>query len=254
MSILDVKLLQVDGCPTAPKVLDRLRTLLAGESVQADIEVITVRDENDAIRHRFMGSPSIIINGYDIEIERRHDKPAFGCRIYETMNGPSGMPEDSLITDAIRRAANPSLKVLFLCTGNSCRSQMAEGWTRFLKGDMIDAASAGIETHGLNPRAVAVMAEAGLDISGHRSENVNDMLHIPFDYVITLCGHAFENCPYFPGKAKVLHVGFDDPPKLAADAATVKEALSHYRRVRDEIRTFVETLPGGLFSREQADE
>ena len=94
------------------------------------------------------------------------------------------------------------IKLLFLCTGNSCRSQMAEGWTRHLKSDQIETWSAGIETHGLNPRAVQVMAEAGVDISGHESQNIQDMLDIPFDYVITVCGHAHETCPVFPGKAK----------------------------------------------------
>ncbi|MEJ5311681.1 MAG: arsenate reductase ArsC [Anaerolineae bacterium] len=138
------------------------------------------------------------------------------------------------------------LKVLFLCTGNSCRSQMAEGWARHLKGDEIEVYSAGIETHGLNPNAVKVMAEAGVDISGHRSKHVSEVMHIPFDYVITVCGHAQENCPVFPGRAVVIHHGFDDPPKLAASAKTEEEALSHYRRVRDEIRAFVETLPEAL--------
>ncbi|MFU8780825.1 MAG: arsenate reductase ArsC, partial [Kiritimatiellia bacterium] len=107
------------------------------------------------------------------------------------------------------------VNILFLCTGNSCRSQMAEGWARHLKADTINAYSAGIETHGLNPNAVKIMAEAGIDISGHKSENVKDLLHIPFDYVVTVCGHANENCPLFPGQAKIVHVGFDDPPALA---------------------------------------
>jgi len=106
-------------------------------------------------------------------------------------------------------------KILFLCTGNSCRSQMAEGWTKFLKKDEIDAYSAGIETHGLNPYAVKVMSEKGVDISNHESTNVKDLLHIDFDYVITVCGHANENCPLFPGKTEIIHVGFDDPPKMA---------------------------------------
>jgi len=138
------------------------------------------------------------------------------------------------------------LKILFLCTGNSCRSQIAEGWARALKSDMIEAYSAGIETHGLNPNAVKVMAEAGVDISHHKSENVADLLHIPFDYVITVCGHANEHCPIFPGKAKVVHVGFDDPPKLAVLVTGEEEKLNCYRRVRDEIKTFIETLPEGL--------
>ncbi|NOU36176.1 MAG: arsenate reductase ArsC [Kiritimatiellaceae bacterium] len=138
------------------------------------------------------------------------------------------------------------LKILFLCTGNSCRSQMAEGWARALKSDVIEAWSAGIETHGLNPNAVKVMAEAGVDISGHKSENVADLLHIPFDYVITVCGHANEHCPLFPGKAKVIHVGFDDPPKLAAQVTGEEEKLNCYCRVRDEIKAFIKTLPEGL--------
>ena len=138
------------------------------------------------------------------------------------------------------------LKVLFLCTGNSCRSQMAEGWAKALKSDAIEAYSAGIETHGLNSNAVKVMAEAGVDISGHRSKNVADLMDVPFDYVVTVCGHANETCPMFPGKAKVVHVGFDDPPALAKEAKSEQEALDCYRRVRDEIRAFVETLPQSL--------
>jgi arsenate reductase (thioredoxin) len=142
------------------------------------------------------------------------------------------------------------LKVLFLCTGNSCRSQMAEGWAHALKSDELEVWSAGIETHGLNPNAVKVMAEAGVDISGHKSENVADLLHIPFDVVITVCGHANEHCPMFPGKANVVHAGFDDPPalarELAANGATEEEQLNCYRRVRDEIKAFVETLPDCL--------
>jgi arsenate reductase len=138
------------------------------------------------------------------------------------------------------------LKVLFLCTGNSCRSQMAEGWARHLKADSIEPYSAGIETHGLNPSAVAVMREAGVDIAGHRSKHVDELTDVAFDYVVTVCGHAQENCPVFSGEAKVVHVGFDDPPRLAAEATTEEEALDCYRRVRDEIRRFVETLPEGL--------
>ena len=137
-------------------------------------------------------------------------------------------------------------KILFLCTGNSCRSQMAEGWTRYLKGDQIEPRSAGIETHGLNNYAIKVMAEAGVDISKHQSTNVMDILHIPFDYVITVCDNAAENCPVFPGEAKVIHHGFDDPPKLAQNAGTEEEALVHYRRIRNEIKAFVETLPERL--------
>jgi arsenate reductase (thioredoxin) len=138
------------------------------------------------------------------------------------------------------------LNVLFLCTGNSCRSQMAEGWARALRSDSIKPYSAGIETHGLNPNAVRVMAEAGVDISGQRSKHVDELAEVPLDVVVTVCGHADENCPRFPGNVRVVHRAFDDPPKLARDAATAEEALAHYRRVRDEIRAFVETLPEAL--------
>jgi arsenate reductase len=141
------------------------------------------------------------------------------------------------------------LKVLFLCTGNSARSQMAEGFAHALRGDVIEAYSAGVDPHGINPRAAAVMKEAGIDISGQRSKHVNELMEVPFDYVVTVCGHANETCPIFPGKTKVVHVGFDDPPKLAAGAKTEEDALFHFRRVRDEIRRFVEGLPGGLVSR-----
>ena len=138
------------------------------------------------------------------------------------------------------------LLVMFLCTGNSCRSQMAEGWTRQLKGDVIEAYSAGTDPHGMNPRAIAVMKEAGVDISGHHSKHVDEIAAVPFDYVVTVCDSANEACPVFPGRVKRLHVGFDDPPRLAKNAKTEEEALSHYRRVRDEIRAFVEQLPAAL--------
>ena len=141
------------------------------------------------------------------------------------------------------RSRKRNINILFLCTGNSCRSQMAEGWTRYLKDDIIEPFSAGIETHGVNPFAINVMKEAGVDISHQRSKLVEEFIGKEFDYVVTLCDHANENCPYFPGKSKIVHVGFDDPPKLAQQAKTKEETLVHYRRVRDEIRHFVEKLP-----------
>ncbi|MEA4862971.1 MAG: arsenate reductase ArsC [Victivallaceae bacterium] len=138
------------------------------------------------------------------------------------------------------------LKILFLCTGNSCRSQMAEGWTRALKSDVIEPYSAGIEKHGLNPYAVQVMAECGVDISGRHSKLVSELGGVKFDYVVTVCGNAQESCPIFPGKTKVVHAGFDDPPRLAAACGSEKEKLDCYRKVRDEIKAFVEKLPENL--------
>ncbi|QBG48228.1 arsenate reductase ArsC [Verrucomicrobia bacterium S94] len=142
------------------------------------------------------------------------------------------------------------INLLYLCTGNSCRSQMAEGWTRALKGAEIDVCSAGIETHGLNPNAVKVMAEAGVDISGHKSQHIDEFKDAQIDYVVTVCDHAHETCPFFPGGAKVMHVGFDDPPRMAKEIAekggSEEEQLAAYREVRDQIRAFVETLPDTL--------
>jgi arsenate reductase len=138
------------------------------------------------------------------------------------------------------------LKILFLCTGNSCRSQMAEGFTRAIKGDEIEGFSAGIETHGLNPDAVKVMKEAGVDISSHKSQNITEFKDETFDYVVTVCGHAHETCPFFPGNSKVVHVGFDDPPKLALEFDDEEEKLNCYRKVRDQIKEFVSKLPEDL--------
>jgi len=140
------------------------------------------------------------------------------------------------------------LKVLFLCTGNSCRSQMAEGWARALKGDVIEPYSAGVLPHGLDPRAVRAMAEVGVDISGQRSKHVDTLKETEFDYVVTVCDSAREACPVFPGRTRMVHRDFDDPPILARNARSEEEALAHYRRVRDEIRRFVESLPEGLAS------
>jgi arsenate reductase len=143
------------------------------------------------------------------------------------------------------------MKILFLCTGNSCRSQMAEGWARHLHGEVLEAYSAGIEKHGMNPLAVKVMAEAGVDISGQRSKVIAELPVQQFDWVITLCDHANETCPYFPGRK--IHKGFADPPKLAENADSEEDALQHYRRVRDEIHAFIGTLPALLQAGERND-
>ena len=142
------------------------------------------------------------------------------------------------------------LKVLFLCTGNSCRSQMAEGWARYLKGDIIEAYSAGIETHGLNPNAVKVMAEAGVDISGYRSKNIQEFSNAGLDVIITVCDQARETCPFLAGNFRMIHTGFSDPPQMAREiaehGATEEEQLDCYRKVRDEIKAFIEKLPDSL--------
>jgi arsenate reductase len=138
------------------------------------------------------------------------------------------------------------MKILFLCSGNSCRSQMAEAFTNALRGGEFETRSAGVTPKEIDPRAVKVMAEVGIDISGQRSKDVERFIGQDWDYVVTLCDNARESCPFFPGQVRRVHRGFDDPPYLAQEAASEEEALAHYRRVRDEIRSFVEKLPESL--------
>jgi arsenate reductase len=144
------------------------------------------------------------------------------------------------------QATVPKMKILFLCTGNSCRSQMAEGWARHLRGDRLIAYSAGLEKHGLNPYAVSVMAEAGVDISRQTSKTLEELKGVTFECVITVCDHAHDHCPVFPGNTKVVHAGFDDPPRLTRSLPDSEAKLAVYRRVRDEIRRYVETMPEAL--------
>ncbi|MCS6934036.1 MAG: arsenate reductase ArsC [Chitinophagales bacterium] len=130
-------------------------------------------------------------------------------------------------------------KVLVLCTGNSCRSQMAEGYLRHFAGDQAEIYSAGVEAHGVNPRAVAVMREDGIDISGHTSNLIDEYLHLPFDYVITVCDHARERCPYFPTRAQKFHYNFPDPAKATGSE---EEIMEKFREVRDMIREYCRTF------------
>ena len=141
-------------------------------------------------------------------------------------------------------AKKPS--ILFLCTGNSCRSQMAEGWAKKMHGENFEIYSAGIEAHGLNPNAVLVMGEVGVDITGQKSQLLAELVDVHLDLIVTVCSHADQNCPALPVTCKKVHVGFEDPPKLAKVAATPEEAMDCYRRVRDEIRTYIERLPDEL--------
>lgn len=139
-------------------------------------------------------------------------------------------------------AADNRKKILFLCTGNSCRSQMAEGWTRHIHDDRIQTWSAGIEKHGLNPMAVKAMKNMGVDISSHYSKLVDELPDISFDLVVTVCGHADKNCPLFPNATRIIHHGFPDPPELAKKYDTEKEKLACYLAVCREIKDYVEEL------------
>ncbi|MCD4846729.1 MAG: arsenate reductase ArsC [Candidatus Aegiribacteria sp.] len=138
------------------------------------------------------------------------------------------------------------LRILFLCTGNACRSQMAEGFARNMKGDVLEVFSAGIVAHGLNSLAIQVMREAGVDITEQWSKTIEELNDREFDYVITVCDNASENCPYFPAGIRVIHKGFDDPPVLARNAGSFEGELDCYRRVRDEIKAFIKELPDFL--------
>ena len=131
--------------------------------------------------------------------------------------------------------------ILFLCTGNSCRSQMAEGWGKHLLGDQFSFLSAGTKKHGLNPNAVKVMKEVGVDISNHKSNTLSEITST-LDFIITVCSDADQNCPFVPG-AKVIHRGFEDPPRLAEKLKSEEDILVVYRRVRDEIKEMVLSLP-----------
>ncbi len=143
------------------------------------------------------------------------------------------------------------MRVAFLCTGNSCRSQMAEGWARALWPERFDALSAGTRPTVVNPLAVKAMAEAGVDISGHRSKHVSELSAGAFDLVVTVCDAARESCPVLPGVHRIIHQPFDDPPQLACSAQCDDDALPHYRRVRDEIRAFVQSLPDTINNRKE---
>jgi len=241
-----VRVLGLEGCPNAPQALDLVRRVVRDEGLEATLEYLDVPDPEAARRERFLGSPSVQVNGLDIEVARRAEVSCHGCRMYETPEGRTGVPPEALIREALLRALGPKRKVLFLCTGNSCRSQMAEGWARHLRGDVVEAYSAGVAPYRLDPRAVQVMDEAGVDISRQRPKPVDALKDMDFDCVTTLCDHAREHCPLFPGRARLVHRGFDDPPSLAAAAETDEEAMNIYRRVRDEIRAFVERLPETL--------
>lgn len=136
-------------------------------------------------------------------------------------------------------------KILVLCTGNSCRSQMMEGWIRFYGGDQIEVKSAGVETHGVNPRAIKVMAEADVNISGHTSNHIDEYLNDSFDVIITVCDHAKERCPVFPSSAEVEHYNFPDPAKAKGSE---EEILEEFKKVRDQIKEYSKLMLSRLIA------
>jgi len=143
------------------------------------------------------------------------------------------------------RENNEKLKVLFVCTGNACRSQMAQGWARHLKGDIIDSYSAGVRPIGVSRRAIKTMAQAGVDISTQTSDHIDEYSDIEFDYVVTLCDNAASQCPVFAGKGKVVHRPFEDPYFATGSE---QEVMGEFNRARDDIKAFIETIPKSLES------
>lgn len=200
-----------------------------------------------AVRSRFVGSDlqidlHVMVEG-GITVREGHD---ISEHVKERLI--DGIPEviDVVVhTEPFDLISRP-IRVLFICQKNSCRSQMAEGFARYLKPDELEPYSAGSNPGELDQRAVKVMAEAGVDISQQKPKHINDIKHVPFDAVVTVCNHAHETCPVFPAPVKIVHVGFEDPPALAKKASSEEEALKQYRKVRDEIRRFIETLPESL--------
>jgi arsenate reductase len=234
------------GCPFCRQLLKRVQEVAAENRIPAQVE--HVKDLGTALKY-FPRTPVLRVDGEVVHRGKRLPAKEQIAAILSQRNKPGdpGPAEPSQNgAERIIPAGGRKLRVLFLCTGNSCRSQMAEGFARHLRGGVLEAFSAGTEARGLDPRAVRVMAEVGIDISGQRSKTVDEFRGQSFDYIVTVCSDAGESCPLFPGNAKRIHQGFDDPPRLAAGAPSEEEALGHYRRVRDEIKRFVETHPEAL--------
>jgi thioredoxin type arsenate reductase len=228
-------------CPDCFELENRAEK--AALSAGLEFEIIKLSEMEDLLALGTAITPSLALEG---EILFEGQVPSVDEIAAVFKKRASGFPGTEKAKEKQEKAGDlmeGKMKILFLCTGNSCRSQMAEGWARALKADSIEAWSAGTDPGEVNPMAVRVMKEAGVDISGQKSKHVESLMHVPFDVVITLCGDARDTCPVFPGDAKVVHRGFDDPARAEGSE---EEILSFFRRVRDEIRDFVETLPASV--------
>lgn len=239
---MNICFLYFKGCPNSQKALDLLKEVLKEKNIDEEIKIVEIKSEEDARKYGFLGSPTIQINGLDIEKERRDDSPSFGCRIYRTKDGYSGIPPKDMIIRAIEEAkkSGEKQKVLFICTHNSARSQMAEGILRAL-WDRYEAYSAGTQPSKVNPYAIKVMSEIGIDISNHRSKSIEEFRGMEFDCVVTVCDNAKETCPFFPGGKKYLHREFNDPAEFTGKE---DEIIAMFRCVRDEIKRWIEKTFG----------
>lgn len=235
---MKVRFLYFKGCPHAEPALNLLKEVLKEKGIKEEIEIIEINSKEDAEKYHFLGSPTIQINGLDIEKERRNDLPAMGCRVYKTKDGYSGVPPKEMIEKAIEEAiaSQKKKRVLFICTHNSARSQMAEGLLKALYGDRYEVYSAGTYPTVVNPYAIKVMSEIGIDISEYKSKSIEDFIGMNIDYVVTVCDRAKETCPYFPGAKKYLHQSFEDPASYEGDE---EEKLNKFRKVRDEIKEWI---------------
>lgn len=235
---MKVRFLYFKGCPHAEPALNLLREVLKEKGIEEEIEIVEIKSKEDAERYHFLGSPTIQINGLDIEKERRNESSVMGCRIYKTKDGYSGVPPKEMIEKAIKEAITSQNKkrVLFICTHNSARSQMAEGLLKALYGDRYEVYSAGTYPTEVNPYAIKVMSEIGIDISNHKSKSIEEFIGMDIDYVITVCDKAKEICPYFPGAKNYLHQSFEDP---ASYEGNEEKKLEVFRKVRDQIKEWI---------------
>lgn len=238
---MNICFLYFKGCPNSQNALDLLKEILKEKNIDEEIKIVEIKSEENTKKYRFLGSPTIQINSLDIEKERRNDPPVFGCRIYKTKDGYSGIPPKEMIIRAMEEAkrqkrGGEKQKVLFICTRNSARSQMAEGILRALYGDRYETYSAGTQPSKVNPYAIKVMSEIGIDISKHRSKSIEEFQGTEFDYVVTVCDSAKEACPFFPGGKKYIHRGFSDPAEFQGKE---DEIIAKFRSIRDEIKNWI---------------
>ncbi len=237
---MKIRFLYFKDCPHTKPTLNLLKKILKEKEIEEKIKIIEIESEEEARKYRFLGSPTIQINGWDIEKGRGKNLHVFGCRVYKTEDGYSGVPPTEMIIKAIEETQKKQ-KFLFLCTHNSTRSQMAEGLFKSLYGDRYEVYSAGTKPLRVNPYAIKVMAEIGINISSHYSKSFEEFYGMEFDYVITVCDNVKETCPFFPNGKRYLHKGFKDPSKTQGKE---EEVIREFRKVRDEIKKWMEEMFG----------
>jgi len=237
---MDIKFLFFKECPNYSQARENLKNALKNIGLTASIEDIEIKSEEDVVKYKFLGSPSYIVNGQDIEgIPLSSQNYQYSCRTYNEEGKITGIPSEGFIREKLKTKLSDSENILFLCTQNSCRSQMAEGIAReFLKG-RYEVFSAGVSPSTINPYAIKVMDEIGITITNQYSKTVEKLLDLPFEYVITVCDQAKEMCPNFTCVVKNrLHWGFEDPARATGSEG---EIIEKFRNVRDLIKDRIES-------------